>query len=70
MLGGTFLLTKLLLPSLLEAGPDTGKSGDRDVWGGSRVVNVSSGGMYTVSADGVAADLNSDKIRPYDGALM
>lgn len=92
MLGGSYLLTKLLLPSLEAAAsggmtgsaPDSGcettaqgtdyKGEGNDPNGGSmgaaRVINVSSGGMYTVSVKGMAADLNSQGVEPYDGSLM
>jgi NAD(P)-dependent dehydrogenase (short-subunit alcohol dehydrogenase family) len=48
---GPFLLTSLLLPALLAAAP-------------SRVITVSSGGMYTARLD--AGDPQLDR-RPYDG---
>lgn len=91
MVGGTHLLTKLLLPSLEAAAataavtdengseptssgpgsePATGGTGSRNLLGGARVINVSSGGMYSVSPKGVAADLNSVGVEPYDGTLM
>jgi dehydrogenase/reductase SDR family member 12 len=49
---GPFLLTSLVLPALLAAAP-------------SRVITVSSGGMYTAKLD--AADLQLER-RPFDGA--
>lgn len=82
MVGGTHLLTKLLLPSLEAAAataavtdengsePTSGGTGSGNSVGGARVINVSSGGMYSVSAKGVAADLNSVGVEPYDGTLM
>jgi len=53
-IGGTFLLTALLLPMLKNASP-------------ARVINVSSGGMYNVKAR--ENDLNSEGIA-YDGTLV
>ncbi|CAM9756681.1 unnamed protein product [Scytosiphon promiscuus] len=80
MLGGTYLLTRLLLPALEEAAKaasttaaaaegssDGGERGQPD---GARVINVSSGGMYTVSGAGVAKDMNSTKVEPYDGTVV
>lgn len=67
MLGGTYLLTKLVLPSLERAAEEAEREGRE---AGAHVINVSSGGMYTVSAAGVAADLNSLSVEPYDGTLM
>lgn len=81
MLGGTFLLTRLLLPALEEAaktattteaaaGEGGGESGERRPSQGARVINVSSGGMYTVSGAGIAEDMNSEKVEPYDGTVV
>lgn len=84
MLGGTYLLTKLLLPALekaamtaedstsaastsAEGGADSIPGGGKR---GARVINVSSGGMYTVSGAGVAADLDSKGVDPYDGTVV
>ncbi|CAM9933418.1 unnamed protein product [Ectocarpus sp. 12 AP-2014] len=85
MLGGTYLLTKLLLPALekaamtaedstvaaatssAEGGADSRPGGGKT---GARVINVSSGGMYTVSGAGIAADLDSKGVDPYDGTVV
>ena len=53
-LGGTMLLSSLLLPILNKA--------DRP-----RIINVSSGGAYTVRA--LLNDLNTEKFSKYDGTL-
>ncbi|CAN0002459.1 unnamed protein product [Pylaiella littoralis] len=80
MLGGTQLLTKLLLPALenassasaaaatATAGTLTGEGGGGGA--GARVVNVSSGGMYTVSGAGIAEDMDSKGVEPYDGTVV
>lgn len=68
MVGGAFLLTKLLLPSLERAAAADTRGGNAG--SGARVINVSSAGMYTVSANGIAKDLNSVGVEPYDGTLM
>lgn len=70
MLGGSYLLTKLLLPVLENAATADVEGNSGTVRGAARVINVSSGGMYAVSATGVAEDLNSVKVEPYDGTLM
>jgi NAD(P)-dependent dehydrogenase (short-subunit alcohol dehydrogenase family) len=54
-LGGTMLLSHCLLPTLKKA-----KS--------PRIINVSSGGAYTVKA--LKEDLNSEKMSKYDGTLI
>jgi NAD(P)-dependent dehydrogenase (short-subunit alcohol dehydrogenase family) len=56
MLGGTLLLTDLLLPALQRAP------------GGGRVINVSSGGAYSVK--GISQDLNYEQIAKYDGTFF
>jgi NAD(P)-dependent dehydrogenase (short-subunit alcohol dehydrogenase family) len=53
-LGGTMLLSSLLLPILKKA--------DRP-----RIINVSSGGAYTVRA--LLNDLNTENFSKYDGTL-
>lgn len=75
MLGGTFLLTKLLLPALEGASTNSsdGGEGRPNKLGGSgraRVINVSSGGMYTVAGGGVSENMDSNRVKPYDGTLM
>lgn len=81
MLGGTYLLTKLLLPALekaastAEAPPteSTAAAGGGSVGvegAGARVINVSSGGMYTVSGAGIADDIDSEGVEPYDGTIV
>jgi dehydrogenase/reductase SDR family protein 12 len=60
MLGGTHLLTSLLLPSLKASALQRGKP--------SRVINVSSAGMLTVRAN--PDDLNGERRKKYDGALQ
>ena len=60
-LGGTFLLSGLLLPAL-AAGAEAAGAGAR-----SRIINVSSGGMYMAKVD--AADLDLRK-GAYDGTLQ
>lgn len=78
MLGGSHLLTKLLMPALenevVVGGSDVNEAGsDAEATKGcrsSRVINVSSGGMYTVSADKVAEDMDSRAVDPYDGTFM
>lgn len=85
MLGGTYLLTKLLLPALEKAACTTGapppsttsdaRGGDGGSDGGgggkgARVINVSSGGMYTVSGAGIADDIDSEGVEPYDGTVV
>lgn len=76
MLGGSFLLTKLLMPALDEAatrhgsGGGTEKDGGVAPGGGARVINVSSGGMYTVSGEGISNDMDSRRVEPYDGTIM
>ena len=81
MLGGTYLLTKLLLPALEEAasarptptataGSGRDASGGGGGHGGARVINVSSGGMYTVSGAGIAGDLNSEGVEPFDPTVV
>lgn len=55
MLGGTMLLTSRLLSALK-------KSED------ARVINVSSGGAYTVK--GITQDLNNENIKKYDGTFF
>jgi dehydrogenase/reductase SDR family member 12 len=56
-MGGSYLLTGLLLPALLAAAPD----------GGSRVVNLSSGGAYNVRLD-LDDPQATGASRAYDGA--
>lgn len=79
MLGGTYLLTKLLLPALEVAASTapTATAADGESEGGSgaggrgaRVINVSSGGMYTVSGAGIAEDLNSEGVEPFDPTVV
>eukprot|EP00903_Cladosiphon_okamuranus_P011221 g10587.t1 len=81
MLGGTYLLTKLLLPALEKAASTgaapppaitsaEGKSSVGGAGGGARVINVSSGGMYTVSGAGIADDIDSEGVEPYDGTIV
>ena len=76
MLGGTFLLTKLLMPALEEAATRHGSGGSTEKaegvapGGGGRVINVSSGGMYTVSGEGISKDMDSRRVDPYDAAVM
>lgn len=72
MLGGTFLLTKLLMPALEKAaaqGSTENAEGDAPE-GGARVINVSSGGMYTVSGEGISGDMDSRRVVPYDSTVM
>jgi dehydrogenase/reductase SDR family member 12 len=57
MLGGTMLLTDLLLPAL-----------QKSPGGAGRVINVSSGGAYSVK--GINEDLNCDRIAKYDGTFF
>ncbi|KAG9285627.1 hypothetical protein G9A89_009267 [Geosiphon pyriformis] len=52
---GTYYLTKCMIPLLEKAGP------------GSRVVTVSSGGMYTNKLD--LTDLQFEKLKPFDGTM-
>lgn len=61
MLGGTMLLTNLLTPALA-------RGADRRGAYGARVVNVSSGGMYSVGSP--VGDLESTKVKKYDGTLI
>ncbi|CAM9475878.1 unnamed protein product [Laminaria digitata] len=77
MLGGTFLLTKLLMPALEKAATQHGSgrgtekgAGAAAPGGGARVINVSSGGMYTVSGEGVSKDMDSRRVEPYDGTVI
>ena len=61
-MGGTYLLTTLLQPLLArtDSAPTAG-----------RVINVSSGGMYTVSLpDAKKTDLNFQSVSKYDGRLF
>ncbi|CAM9460763.1 unnamed protein product [Hapterophycus canaliculatus] len=78
MVGGAYLLTRLLLPALEEAakiatttaagaGAASDDGGQKE---GARVINVSSGGMYTVSGAGIAEDMNSKRVEPYDGTVV
>ena len=82
MLGGTYLLTKLLLPALEKTAstaeppsPETTSATAAGSVSGvgraeARVINVSSGGMYTVSAAGIADDIDSEGVKPYNGTIV
>lgn len=86
MLGGTQLLTKLLLPALENASSGSAEAATSTTattaaavtttgkgtggGAGARVINVSSGGMYTVSGAGVAQDMDSKGVEPYDGTVV
>jgi dehydrogenase/reductase SDR family protein 12 len=63
-LGGTMLLSQLLLP-LLRQSSDNGSISEK--WTGGRIINVSSGGAYVVRAR--TDELNLTTV-PYDGALF
>jgi NAD(P)-dependent dehydrogenase (short-subunit alcohol dehydrogenase family) len=69
MLGGTMLLTDLLLPALrrrrTQTQTQTQTAGGR---GRGRVINVSSGGAYSVK--GISQDLNCENIAKYDGTFF
>lgn len=71
MMGGTYLLTKLLLPALENAAVSQEKEGmSRGEEGLARVINVSSAGMYTVSGSGISKDLESRRVDPWDPTVV
>jgi dehydrogenase/reductase SDR family protein 12 len=72
-LGGTMLLTDLLLPLLRKSASfpvatDSAKA--TPAWTGGRVINVSSGGGYNVHANLVDLNLSGPTSPPYDGTLF
>jgi dehydrogenase/reductase SDR family protein 12 len=79
-LGGTMLLTDLLLPllrksalvpiALDDATTTTTATSSNTIWTGGRVINVSSGGGYNVHANLVDLNLDGPKSPPYDGTLF